>query len=210
MEGSFKPFFEYLAHRYQLLLPEMKCCPLQFLKQIESGEKKALPLKDVREFYLPQVSYVPTKSTDLYNHCIANPKLRQYVPESKPPDRGFLVRLMATLELETLIELNKLIIVKKIKLLSTSNVDDPKIKIKPEDAKPKSEPNYSFKTDKKEEKDEKDEGSGKEEKDEKKEESDVDMNIDEDELENIIDELSDLQEESSEEEDLLTDMALKM
>eukprot|EP00358_Blepharisma_japonicum_P003591 CAMPEP_0202950118 /NCGR_PEP_ID=MMETSP1395-20130829/19317_1 /ASSEMBLY_ACC=CAM_ASM_000871 /TAXON_ID=5961 /ORGANISM="Blepharisma japonicum, Strain Stock R1072" /LENGTH=74 /DNA_ID=CAMNT_0049653935 /DNA_START=220 /DNA_END=441 /DNA_ORIENTATION=+ len=73
-----------------------------------------------------------------------------------------------------------MIIQKKIKNLNSEDMS--RVKVKPEESRPKDDNDYSLKVDKKEEKEEKDEKSEKDE----KEESDMDMDIDEDELEDIV------------------------
>jgi hypothetical protein len=137
--------YEYLGHRYQFLLPEFKSCPIEFLKQIEAGYKKAIPLSQVRDFYLPNVTYVPTKASDLHRHCLSKPWLKEYVYENKILNREFLIKVIATFELETLLELNKLILQKKFHMISIpitvsaevpgSLTDDKKIEVKDDEVK---------------------------------------------------------------------------
>ena len=117
MDLELQTLYDYLSHRYQILLPEFKSCSIEFLKQIESGEKKALLLIATRNFYLPNVTFAPTKATDLHKHCVSNPLLKEYIQENRIPNREFLIKIIATLELETLLELNKLILQKKFQII---------------------------------------------------------------------------------------------
>lgn len=117
MSSELYQLYEYLAHKHQLLLPDSAFCTLDFLQSIESGFKKAVPLDKARDFYLPVVSFAPTTTEDLYRHCILQSVLKPYMPESKVPNREFLIKIMATFELETLLKMTKLILMIQYKCL---------------------------------------------------------------------------------------------
>ena len=168
--------YEYLAHRHQLLLPEYKSFTLEYLKKVEKGEKKVLKLSEAKDFCLPSVYFAPTKTSDLYKHCLSKPSLKDYVYENKIPNRAYLIKIIATLELETLIELNKLIVLKKYNILQNNYANE-------------------FKNEKIEEKDENSDNQVKV--DVKLEENKEKHDINEEELENILDIMEDLENNES-------------
>ena len=56
-------------------------------------------------FNLPTLAKIPTSTNELFKYCRAHPELSHYMP-LRMPDRDFLLRVMATLDLSTLIKLN--------------------------------------------------------------------------------------------------------
>jgi len=95
----------YLSYKCQVLLPKFDLCPVQFLQQVVEKGKKVLPLYQTRCFYLSD--HAKTKPDSLLQYCRENRVLRQYVPDTDTKDRDFLVRLLATLDLEGLLELQQ-------------------------------------------------------------------------------------------------------
>lgn len=95
----------YLSYKCQILLPKFDLCPVQFLQQVVDKTKKVLPLYQTRCFYLSD--HIKTKTDNLLQYCRENRVLRQYVPDTDTNDRDFLVRLLATLDLEGLLELQQ-------------------------------------------------------------------------------------------------------
>lgn len=119
MDLETQVLYDYLAHRFQLFLPDDQSCSIDFLNQVEQGQKKALLLSETRDFYLPLVSFAPTKAVDLYKHCLSKPWLKECVDDNIMPNREFLIKIIATLELETLLELNRLILQKKFPIITS-------------------------------------------------------------------------------------------
>lgn len=98
--------YEYYSHLFQILLPEFNFCSQLFIRQIESKDKKVLRLAEARDFYLP-LDKKGTETSELYSYCMGHPVLKEYMPEDLLPDRAFILKIMATLDLGRLLELNK-------------------------------------------------------------------------------------------------------
>lgn len=99
--------YENFVHKHQLLVPEFGKCSTNFLTQIQMGQKHALRLSEARHFCLPYSKTLPVSSKDLYRHCKGSSTLTHYIPDDCVPDRLFLLQLIATLELEHLVELTR-------------------------------------------------------------------------------------------------------
>lgn len=101
----------YLCYKCQVLLPKFDQCPVQFLQQVVEKSKKVLPLYQTRHFFLSE--HVKTRTDNLHMYCRENRVLRQYVPDTDTADRDFLVRILATLDLEGLLELQQSALVRR-------------------------------------------------------------------------------------------------
>lgn len=105
----------YLCYKCQILLPRFDTCPVEFLRQVIDKEKKVLPLYQTRHFYL--TDHAKTKARSLTEYCMENRVLRQYIPDGGVQDRDFLVRVLATLDLEGLIEIQQAALCRKYQVI---------------------------------------------------------------------------------------------
>lgn len=98
--------YEYYSHLYQILLPDFNFCSQLFIRQIENKDKKVIRFTEARDFYLP-LERSGTENRELYLYCMEHPVLKEYIPDDVMPDRAFLLKIMATLDLGRLLEINK-------------------------------------------------------------------------------------------------------
>lgn len=120
---NFFRIYEYYAHAFQILLPDFNFCPPKFIQQIENKEKKVIRLIEARDFYLPADKKC-TSDGELYAYCVGHPVLKEYMPDDVLPDRGFILKILATLDLQHLLEFNKKLLKERYLLIIDRDQDE--------------------------------------------------------------------------------------
>lgn len=120
---NFFKIYEYYAHVFQILLPDFNFCPPKFIQQIENKEKKVIRLIEARDFYLPP-DKKGTSDGELYAYCVGHPVLKEYMPDDVLPDRGFILKILATLDLQHLLEFNKQLLKERYLLIIDRDQDE--------------------------------------------------------------------------------------
>lgn len=102
---SLPALHDLLETVHQLLLPKVSCCSIEYLHQLLTGRKQALTLLHVRHFCLSEGPNTRTKVLSTY--CEKDTNLQRYIPDGGCNDREFLVKLLATVALDRIVDKQK-------------------------------------------------------------------------------------------------------
>mmetsp|Transcript_17920 Transcript_17920/g.12904 ORF Transcript_17920/g.12904 Transcript_17920/m.12904 type:complete len:122 (-) Transcript_17920:368-733(-) len=96
---SKRDLYEILSKEGQLYLPPFDDCPIEFLRDLLSGAKKALFNKEVRLVVVPKLECFTLKS--LQKQAAVDADLSPYLPpmrEHRPCNRGYLFNVINTVK----------------------------------------------------------------------------------------------------------------
>ena len=93
-------FYLFFTELNQRLMPSLETVTPEYFQQVLTGQKEALRLLDVREYYFPEWILEQEKclsAENLYGFCMKNAVLRKFVPKGCK-DQLFLLRILASLD----------------------------------------------------------------------------------------------------------------
>ena len=101
-------FFMFFHDLNQRLLPNISYITAEYFRQLLKGEKKCLTLLDSRDYYFPKAFFNHSLLSvdNLYKQCADNLFISQYLPNNCT-DTHYMVKLLATLNIGKLIEIDK-------------------------------------------------------------------------------------------------------
>ncbi|CAG9335746.1 unnamed protein product [Blepharisma stoltei] len=100
-------YYQFFNHINQRLLPEINNVNQDYLRQLFTGEKRALRLLDAKDYYFPKTFYKqdPLSPPSLYKMCIASEAISVFLP-NQCKDVNFMIKLLATLDYDKVREID--------------------------------------------------------------------------------------------------------
>lgn len=104
---SKEDYYMFFTHINQRLLPDINYVTPEYLRQLFTGEKRALRLLDVKDYYFPKLFFKQDglNPSNLYKICSSNDAIRAFTPNSCK-DVTFMIKLLATLEFDKIREID--------------------------------------------------------------------------------------------------------
>jgi len=121
---SKRELYFLLVVEADLFLPKMETIDYWFLKQVLSGEKKALKNTEVKVKDLPKLKNI--KVEDLYQYSLSVDTIRPFMPDyrnGKLPERRFLISVLNTLDKDFIDLLYKKCVEEKVSRLKAKDTE---------------------------------------------------------------------------------------